>query len=287
MRPVFFCVEDIERNTMITETNNVILDHKFNALKVNISDRILTITLNRPERLNTFDEGMKEDFRWIERRIEANDEIRCIIVNAEGEKAFGAGADVSWFEQDFPTERFRIEYRWIHDFFDRLERIEIPVICAAQGICACGGLELAMSCDFRICSEDARFGFTEGNINLIPGSGGCSRLIRLIGPGWAKELVLAGEFINAEKAAQLGLVTRVVPRDKLQDEARSLAEKLVAKAPMAMGLAKAIMNTCENIDMASGRILERIGQSVLIKSEDHKEGVRAFREKRPPEYKGR
>ena len=287
MRPVFFCVEDIERNTMITETNNVILDHKFNALKVNISDRILTITLNRPERLNTFDEGMKEDFRWIERRIEANDEIRCIIVNAEGEKAFGAGADVSWFEQDFPTERFRIEYRWIHDFFDRLERVEIPVICAAQGICACGGLELAMSCDFRICSEDARFGFTEGNINLIPGSGGCSRLIRLIGPGWAKELVLAGEFINAEKAAQLGLVTRVVPRDKLQDEARSLAEKLVAKAPMAMGLAKAIMNTCENIDMASGRILERIGQSVLIKSEDHKEGVRAFREKRPPEYKGR
>ena len=95
----------------------------------------------------------------------------------------------------------------------------------------------------------------------------------MIGPGWAKELVLAGEFINAEKAAQLGLVTRVVPKDK-QEEARSLAEKLVAKAPMAMGLAKAIMNTCENIDMASGRILERIGQSVLITSQDHKEGVR-------------
>ena len=151
----------------------------------------------------------------------------------------------------------------------------------------CMLLELAMSCDFRICSEDARFGFTEGNINLIPGSGGCSRLIRLIGPGWAKELVLAGEFIDAEKAAQLGLVTRVVAKEKLQEEARALAAKLVAKAPMAMGLAKAIMNTCENIDMASGRILERIGQSVLITSEDHKEGVRAFREKRPPVYKGR
>ena len=272
---------------MIAEKNNIILDHDFNALKVDISDRILTITLNRPEKLNTFDEGMKEDFWWIERRIEANDEIRVIIVNAEGEKAFGAGADLSWFEQDFLTERFRIEYRWIHDFFDRLERIEIPVICAAQGICACGGLELAMSCDFRICTEDARFGFTEGNINLIPGSGGCSRLIRLIGPGWAKELVLAGEFIDAVKAAELGLVTRVVPRDKLKSEARKLASKLAAKAPMALGLAKAIMNTCENIDMASGRILERLGQSVLITSEDHKEGVRAFREKRKPEYKGR
>lgn len=272
---------------MITESNDVILGYAFKALKVDISDHILTMTLNRPERLNTFNEDMKEDFRWLERRLEANDDIRVMIVNAAGEKAFGAGADVSWFEQDFPTERFRIEYRWIHDFFDRLERIEIPVIAAAQGICACGGLELAMSCDFRICSEDARFGFTEGNINLIPGSGGCSRLMRLVGPGWAKELVLAGEFIDAERALQIGLVTRVVPKDRLQAEARALAEKLVAKAPMALGLAKAIMNTCENIDMASGRILERIGQSVLIKSEDHKEGIRAFREKRKPEYRGR
>lgn len=272
---------------MITESSDVIREHEFNALKVDISGRILTVTLNRPERLNTFDEGMKEDFRWLERRIEANDEIRVIVIDAAGDKAFGAGADVSWFEQDFLTERFRIEYRWIHDFFDRLERIEIPVICAAHGICACGGLELAMSCDFRICSDDARFGFTEGNINLIPGSGGCSRLIRMIGPGWAKELVLAGEFIDAQKALQIGLVTRVVPRDRLHDEARALAERLVAKAPMALGLAKAIMNTCENIDSASGRILERVGQSVLIKSEDHREGVRAFREKRKPEYTGR
>ncbi len=167
---------------MITEENDVILGHEFNALLVDISDRILTITLNRPERLNSFDEGMKEDFGWIERRIEANSDIRAIIINASGERAFGAGADVSWFEQDFLTERFRIEYRWIHDFFDRLERIEIPVICAAQGYCACGGLELAMSCDFRICPEDARFGFTGGNINRIPGSGGCIQIIRLIGP---------------------------------------------------------------------------------------------------------
>ena len=272
---------------MIAESNDVILDHDFKAVKVGISGQIMTMTLNRPERLNTFNEDMKEDFRWLERRIEANDDIRVMIINAEGEKAFGAGADVSWFEQDFLTERFRIEYRWIHDFFDRLERIEIPVIAAIQGICACGGLELAMSCDFRIATSDARFGFTEGNINLIPGSGGCSRLVGMIGPGWAKELVLAGEFIDAEKALQIGLVTRVVSREELQAEAQALAEKLVAKAPGALGLAKAILNTCQNIDGASGRILERIGQSVLIRSDDHKEGVRAFREKRRPNYTGR
>jgi enoyl-CoA hydratase len=272
---------------MITEPNDVITGHEFKALKVAIDGGILTITLNRPERLNAFNEDMKAEFSWLTRRIEANAGIRVIIINAAGERAFCAGADVGWFEQDWNTPRFRVEYRWIHDFFDLLERIEIPVIAAIQGTCACGGLELAMSCDFRISTEDARFGFTEGNINLIPGSGGCSRLIRLIGPGWAKELVLAGEFIDANRAMQVGLVTRVVPKEKLQAEARALADKLVKKAPLALGLAKAIMNTCENIDSASGRILERIGQSVLIKTEDHAEGVRAFREKRPPNYRGK
>lgn len=272
---------------MITETNDVILGHGFKAVKVGISDRILTLTLNRPERLNTFNEDMKEDFRWLERRLEANDEIRVMIIDAEGERAFGAGADVSWFEQEFRTERFRIEYRWIHDFFDRLERIEIPVIAAIHGVCACGGLELAMSCDFRIAAEDSRFGFTEGNINLIPGSGGCSRLVGMVGPGWAKELVLAGEFVDSEKALQIGLITRRVPREKLREETRALAERLAAKAPGALGLAKAVLNTCQNVDSTSGRVLERIGQSVLIGSEDHREGVKAFREKRPPNYSGR
>lgn len=272
---------------MIDESDDIITSHDFEALRVAIDGPVMTVTLNRPERLNAFNEQMKAEFTWLSRRIESNAGIRVIVFDAAGDRAFCAGADVSWFEQEWPTNRFRIEYRWIHDFFDLLERIEIPVIAAIQGVCACGGLELAMSCDFRIAAEDARFGFTEGNINLIPGSGGCSRLIRMIGPAWAKELVLAGEFIDAERAQQIGLITRIVPRDKLHDEARALADKLAAKAPLAMGLAKAIMNTCDNIDAASGRILERIGQSVLIKTEDHTEGVRAFREKHKPDYQGR
>ena len=272
---------------MIEESNEVIASHPFKSLKVSFDDSILTITLNRPERLNAFDETMKEEFTWLERRIESNAGIRAIVFDAEGDRAFCAGADVGWFEQDWGTERFRIEYRWIHDFFDTLERIEIPVIAAIQGVCACGGLELAMACDFRIASEDARFGFTEGNINLIPGSGGCSRLVNLIGPGWAKELVLAGEFVEADRALQIGLVTRVVAREKLSAEAHGLAQKLVAKAPLALGMAKAIMNACVDMDRSSGRVLERIGQSVLIKSTDHTEGVRAFREKRPAKFEGR
>lgn len=272
---------------MITEADDIINSHPFEALKVVVEDEIMTITLNRPERLNAFSEEMKEGFRWLERRIEANGSVRVIIVNGEGERAFCAGADVAWFEQDWQTERFRIEYRWIHDFFDTLERIEQPVIAAVHGVCACGGLELAMACDFRIAAEGTRFGFTEGNINLIPGSGGCSRLVNLIGPGWAKEMVLAGEFIDTDRAMQLGLITRVTSYESLMDEARALAAKLLKKAPLALGMSKMVMNTCQDIDSTSGRILERIGQSVLIKSEDHKEGLRAFREKRAPDYRGR
>lgn len=270
------------------EANDIIHGHEFKALQVDIDDKgILTITLNRPERLNAFNEDMKAEFLWLTRRIEANPQIRVIVIRANGDRAFCAGADVSWFEQDWQTERFRIEYRWIHDFFDMLERVEIPSICAAQGVCFCGGLELAMSCDFRMCAEDARFGFTEANINLIPGSGGCSRLVNIIGPGWAKELVMAGTVIDADRAMQIGLVTRVVPTAELHQSAQEFAEKLVAKAPLAMGLAKVVMNTCDSIDKTSGRILERISQSVLIRTDDHKEGISAFRDKRSANYQGR
>ena len=270
-------------------TENPVLNpnYQYKAVKIEMRGTVCELTLNRPERLNTFNADMQRDFTALQLRLERDPSIRCVTIFAAGERAFGAGADLSWFEQDWEMPRFRTEYRWIHDFFDVLERIEVPVIAAVFGTCACGGLELAMACDFRIAADDSRFGFTEGNINLIPGSGGCSRLTKMIGPAWTKELILAGEFIDAERARDIGLVTRVVPRAKLEDEARALADKLVKKAPQALGAAKAVINACQNIDTASGRILERMAQSPLILSEDHKEGVKAFREKRPPQYKGR
>jgi enoyl-CoA hydratase/carnithine racemase len=262
-------------------------NYKFTTLKVEMRGSILEITLNRPEKLNTFDAVMQRDFTALQLKIERDSDIRCITIFGAGDRAFGAGADLTWFEQEWHMPRFRTEYRWIHDFFDVLERIEVPVIAAVFGTCACGGLELAMAADFRIAAEDTRFGFTEGNINLIPGSGGCSRLVKIIGPAWSKELVMAGEFIDSERALAVGLVTKVVPRARLVEEARVKADKLVNKAPQAMGASKAVINVCQNIDTASGRVLERMAQSALIMSEDHTEGVRAFREKRPANYRGK
>jgi enoyl-CoA hydratase len=261
--------------------------YEYKAVKTEMRGPVLELTLNRPERLNTFNAEMQRDFTALQLQLERNPAIRCVSIFAAGDRAFGAGADLSWFEQDWIGPRFRTEYRWIHDFFDTLERVEVPVIAAVFGTCACGGLELAMACDFRIAADDSRFGFTEGNINLIPGSGGCSRLAKMIGPGWAKELVLAGEFVDAQRALQIGLVTRVVPKSKLAEEARALADKLAKKAPQALGAAKALINACQNIDSATGRIMERMAQTSLILSEDHKEGVKAFREKRSPQFKGR
>jgi enoyl-CoA hydratase/carnithine racemase len=262
--------------------------HEFKAVKVDAADGVLTITLNRPDALNAFDDTMRADFLALQWRIESDADIRVIVFKAEGDRAFGSGADISWFEADWATARFRVEYRWVHDFFDTLERVEIPVIAAIHGICACGGLELAMACDFRMATRDATFRFTEGNINLIPGSGGCSRLARMIGVGWAKEMVLAGAVLDAEKAMQVGLVTRLAEtREALYEEADALAAKLAGKAPQALGLAKAVLNTSNNIDETSARVLERVAQSVLLKTEDHAEGIRAFREKRKPGYTGR
>ena len=262
-------------------------DYQYRAIKAEMRGSVFEITLNRPERLNTFDVEMQRDFTALQLHIERDPTIRCVTIFGAGERAFGAGADLSWFEQEWRTPRFRTEYRWIHDFFDTLERIEMPVIAAVFGTCACGGLELAMACDFRIAADDTRFGFTEGNINLIPGSGGCSRLVKMIGPAWTKELVMAGEFINAERAMAIGLVTRVVPKATLAAEARALADRLAKKAPQALGAAKAVINVCQSIDAASGRVLERMAQSSLILSQDHAEGVKAFREKRPPNYSGK
>jgi enoyl-CoA hydratase len=159
-------------------------------------------------------------------------------------------------------------------------------LAAINGLCTGAGLQITLSCDIRVASDQAKFGFRENNIGLIPGAGGCSRLVKLIGYGKAKELIFTGEMISAVEAERIGLVNRVVPHEGLMSHTRALAEHLLTRAPEALGLAKRILWHSVTSDFATGRMLEALAQSVLVKSKDHREGIRAFREKRKPEFRG-
>jgi len=258
----------------------------FTTLRYDVQDGIATVLLDRPEKNNAISMEMRADFRALADELYADESVRVAIVTGSG-KAFSVGADVSTFETDWNTPIFRANTRLLTNFFNELEALEKPVIAAINGTCVGGGLELAMACDLRVAARSARFGLPENNLGLIPGVGGCSRLVKLVGFGRAKELVLTGEIITAEDALRHGLVNRVVDDGALLTEARALAERLRGKAPQALGIAKRVLQNCVSADLQTGRTIESFGQSILIKTEDHREGVTAFREKRRPKFEGR
>ena len=251
-----------------------------------ISDQIATVTFRNPNKLNAWDGQMLTELKAVVEDLAGREEVRVVIFTGEG-RAFSVGADMNWFTPDPLTHRFRLQARSAHDFFDSLEALEKPILAAINGLCVGGGLELALSCDLRVAAEEARFGFPEVNAGIIPGSGGCSRLAHLVGVGAAKELILTGELIPASEAKQIGLVNAVVPADQLTAKARQYAEKILQRGPLAVGMAKQIINTALSVDAATGRTLERLAQSILLKTEDAEEGFRAFREKRPPKFSGK
>ncbi|HVF90639.1 MAG TPA: enoyl-CoA hydratase/isomerase family protein [Blastocatellia bacterium] len=258
---------------------------EYKTLLFELRDRIATITLNRPERLNAINDDMRADFSRLFGELQTNEDIGVVIFTGEG-RAFSAGGDIEYFEREWSTSKFRAENHRLTQFFDELELIEKPVLAAINGPCTGAGLQITLSCDIRVASDQARFGFRENNIGLIPGAGGCSRLVKLIGYGKSKELIFTGEMISAAEAERIGLVNRVVPHDELMSHTKALAEHLLTRAPEALGIAKRILWHSVTSDFQTGRMLEALAQSVLIKSEDHREGVRAFREKRKPHFKG-
>jgi enoyl-CoA hydratase len=254
-------------------------------LEEDLDKTIRILTLNRPERLNAWNTAMRAELRDAVERASEDPDLRVLILTGAG-RAFSAGEDVS----DMPelaaigTRGFRSVARRIHDVFDTIEAMEIPVIAAIDGVAAGGGFELALSCDFRVLGESSRLVMPEAKVGLIPGSGGCSRLVRYVGLGRAKELVMLGANLDAAGATAAGLATRVVAAGQAREAAISLAQDLVARAPLAIGMAKLVLNTCTDVDSETGRRLERLGQSVLKTTNDHREGASAFIEKRAPQW---
>jgi enoyl-CoA hydratase/carnithine racemase len=251
-------------------------------------DGVRVLTLNRPDKLNAWNAQMRRELRDAVDSAAANPKLRVLILTGAG-RAFSAGEDVGGMQElaEIGTRGFRAAARTIHDVFDTIEAMEIPVIAAIDGAAAGGGFELALSCDFRVMTERSRLVMPEVRVGLIPGSGGCSRLVRHVGLGRAKELVMLGASLSATQAAGLGLATEVVGEGQAVEAARKLAGRILGLAPLAVGMAKLVLNTCTDVDAETGRRLERLGQSVLKTTSDHREGAAAFLEKRPPRWEAR
>lgn len=261
---------------------------EFKHLLYNLSDDgVATVTLNRPEARNAINMAMRHDFKALGEHLLLDNEVKLVIFTGAGDEAFSAGGDVGHFDQDWHTPEFRAYGHYLTDFFNLLETLEKPVIAAVNGVATGAGLQLAMACDLRLASDGARFGFRENFLNLIPGHGGTVRLVKLVGLARAKELIFMGDFISAGEAQAMGLVSRVVPHSELMAETQAVALKLLQRAPQALGLVKRLLLAATETDSASALLLESLAQSILVKTEDHREGLRAFHEKRRPKFRGR
>ena len=256
------------------------------GLRTTLEDGTLFVEMNRPEKRNALDEALQGELLQLFADVAADPEVRGVVLTGSGE-AFSAGGDLSRFERDWDPVEFRSHSYELTRLISSVERLEKPVVAAINGPATGAGTQLALSCDLRIASENARFLFREGMIGFIPSHGGCVRLVKLVGLARARDILLGGEDLDAQEAFRHGLVTRVVPHEKLLDEARESLRLIFKRAPQAYGLAKRLLHLSASVDIESGLFAESLAQSLLIGTEDHKEGVRAARERRRPSFTGR
>ena len=257
----------------------------FETITVEKRGRVAVLTINRPDKLNALSNKVHQEGVAALDELKHDDEVRVLVITGSGEKAFIAGADISEFEGQTPvTQRASFNERTL---FNSLEAFPKPVIAMVNGFCLGGGNELAMACDLRIASENARFSQPEINLGIMCGGGGTQRLPRLVGEGRAMEIVLTGDMIDAATAERFGLVNHVYPSDQLEAETMKLAEKIAEKAPIALQLSKEAVKFASRSNLDEGLRREVDLFAICFSTEDKKEGVAAFLEKRKPEFKGR
>ena len=255
----------------------------YETLIVEDSEGVLLIRLNRPEALNALNSTLLRELAGVVREAEADDAVRCLVITGS-EKAFAAGADIKEMSSKTYPEMLK------SDFFageaEAVARCRKPVIAAVSGFALGGGCELAMMCDFIIASETAKFGQPEINLGVTPGIGGTQRMTRAIGKAKAMDLMLTARMMDAAEAERSGLVSRVVPADKLLDEAMTAARKIASQSPLAAMLNKELVNAAFETTLDAGVKLERRLFHSLFSFADQKEGMAAFVEKRKPQFRG-
>jgi enoyl-CoA hydratase/carnithine racemase len=253
------------------------------TLTVEVDDRLAVVTVDRPEVRNALSRQLLAELRDVLADLRDRDDVGLVAFTGAGEKAFVAGADISQLRHyDLHTGLAAEMQRT----FDVVEAFPKPTVAAVNGFALGGGCELAMACDIRIASENARFGLPETTLSVLPGAGGTQRLARLVGTGRAIEMILTGRFVDAAEAHAIGLVTAVVPADGLPGELRRLADQILAKGPLAVRLAKLVVRAGMDTDQRTGQVIEQLAQALLYTTADKAEGATAFLEKRPPTFKG-
>jgi enoyl-CoA hydratase/carnithine racemase len=244
------------------------------------------ITLNRPEAANAMSLQLLKELNETLVAISKNREIRVVLITGSGEKAFCAGADLKE-RKTMNEQQVRETVKLIGSTVNQVEALPQPVIAVMNGVAFGGGLELALACDLRIASSEAKMGLTEVSLGIIPGAGGTQRLPRIIGVGKAKELIYTARRISANEALEIGLINSVYDKEILLEKATELALEIAKNAPLSLIQAKVAINKGIEVDLTTGLKIEELAYNELLHTEDRLEGLVAFQEKRQPQYQGR
>ena len=258
----------------------------FENVLLNKQGRVAILTVNRPQVLNALNPQTLLDIRGAAEQFRDDEAADVLIITGAGEKAFVAGADISFMAEMTPLQ-IRGFAQMGQEIFLMIEKMKKPVIAAVNGFTFGGGCELAMACDFRICTEKSKFGQPEVHLGVTPGFGGTQRLPRLVGTGMAKQLLFTGETINAQEALRIGLVNKVTAQDALMEETMKIAVKISQQGQVAVQLCKAAVHEGMQTDIDRAMALELDAFALCFASEDQKEGMKAFLEKRDPQFIGK
>jgi enoyl-CoA hydratase len=257
---------------------------KYETLLFSVNNRIATITINRPDKLNALNAQAKSELKSLFTEIKADSNVDVVILTGAGEKAFVAGTDIKELTV-LSNETGKEFSSQGQEVFDLIENLGKPVIAAVNGYALGGGCELALACHIRIASENAKFGQPEVNLGIIPGYGGTQRLARLVGRGRAMELILTGNQIDAQEALRIGLVNKVVPQAELLATSTAMAQLIASKGQVAIRMALKAVNMTTETALSDGQKLEASLFGVCCDTADFKEGTTAFLEKRKPTFK--